>query len=159
VSVAAPFDSNDHYWMRRALAWARLAALRGEVPIGAVVVREGQVLGGAHDGKETDGDPTAHAEILAIREAARRLGDWRLDGASLYVTLEPCPMCAGAIIHARIARVIYGASNPRWGACTPGREPNILTNPRFNHQVVVQHGLLAEESAALLKEAFRRYRQ
>ncbi|MBI1291713.1 tRNA-specific adenosine deaminase [bacterium] len=145
--------------MRRALGWARLAADRGEVPIGAVVVRDGQLLGGAHDGKETLGDPTAHAEMLALREAAHRVGDWRLDGATLYVTLEPCPMCAGALLHARIARLVFGASNPRWGACTPGHEPNIVANPRFNHRLEVYSGVLAEECAALLKEAFRRYRQ
>jgi tRNA(adenine34) deaminase len=151
--------SDDAMWMRRALAWARLAASRGEVPIGAVVVSpSGELLSGAHDGKELFGDPTAHAEMIALREAARATGDWRLDGATLYVTLEPCPMCAGALLQARIARVVFGASNPRWGACTPGTEPNILTNNRFNHQVEVVRGLLEQECADLLKETFRRYR-
>ncbi|CAN5392507.1 tRNA adenosine(34) deaminase TadA [soil metagenome] len=142
--------------MKRALAWARLAAERGDVPIGAVVVRDGELLGGAHDAKEVLGDPTGHAEILAIREAAARIGDWRLDGATLYVTLEPCPMCAGAFLHSRIARLVYGASNRRWGACTD--DPNILANPRFNHRVEVVSGILEEECAGLLKETFKKYR-
>jgi tRNA(adenine34) deaminase len=110
-----------------------------------VVVRDGELLGGAHDGKETLGDPTAHAEMLALREAAIRVGDWRLDGATLYVTLEPCPMCAGALLHARVGRLVFGASNPRWGACTAGREPNIVANPRFNHRMIVSEGVLGEE--------------
>ncbi len=146
----------DAHWMRRALGWARLSALRGEVPIGAVVVRDGVLLGGAHDGKETFDDPTAHAEVLALREAAARQGDWRLDGATLYVTLEPCPMCAGALLQGRIARLVYGAANPRWGAC--GADLNLLENSRFNHQVEVVAGVLEADCAELLKETFRRYR-
>lgn len=147
----------DTAWMHRALGWARLAAARGEVPIGAVVVsREGVLLGGAHDGKEVLKDPTAHAEMMALREAAQRAGDWRLDGATLYVTLEPCPMCAGALLHARIARVVYGAPNARWGIDSAGL--NILQNPRFNHVVQVEGGVLADACAQLLRETFRRYR-
>lgn len=148
--------TSDSHWMQRAIAWARLAAARGDVPIGAVIVRENQLLAGAHDGKEVFGDPTAHAEIAAIREAAHRIGDWRLDGATLYVTLEPCPMCAGAMIQARIARVVFGASNIRWGIQSAGL--NILQNPRFNHIVEIQGGILEQECADLLKETFRRYR-
>lgn len=144
--------------MRRALAWARLAVDRGEVPIGAVLVLGGELYGGGHDGKEVLKDPTAHAEMVALREAAARHGDWRLDGSTLYVTLEPCPMCAGALLHARVARLVYGASNPRWGACGSHADPNILGNSRFNHRVEVVSGVLAEECATLLKEAFRRYR-
>lgn len=144
-------------WMNRALAWGRLAAARGDVPIGAVVVRDGVMLGGAHDGKEVTRDPSAHAEMLAIREAAERIGDWRLDGASLYVTLEPCPMCAGALLQSRIARLVYGASNARWGAC--GADLNLLDNPRFNHKVEVVRGVLEDECAALLRDTFRLYRQ
>ncbi len=147
----------DERWMGRALGWARLSARRGEVPIGAVVVRDGWVLGAAHDGKETFDDPTAHAEILALREAAHRTGDWRLDGAVLYVTLEPCPMCAGALLQARIARVVYGASNVRWGAC--GQELNLLANPRFNHRVEVSAGVLEDDCARLLKETFLSWRE
>ncbi|MBI5154265.1 nucleoside deaminase, partial [Candidatus Poribacteria bacterium] len=100
--------SEDLGWMDRALGLAQLAARRGEVPIGCVIVRDGLLLGAAHDGKELFRDPTAHAEVLALRQACARAGDWRLDGATLYVTLEPCPMCAGAMLHARIARLVYG---------------------------------------------------
>jgi len=149
-------DVTDEYWMRRALAWARLAAARGEIPVGAVLVRDGELLGGAHDGKELFKDPSAHAEMLAMREGTARIGDWRLDGCTLFVTLEPCVMCAGALVHARVSRVVYAASNPRWGAETA--DLNIMDNPRFNHRLIIERGLLAEESAALLKETFRRYR-
>lgn len=149
-------SGEDHEWMRRALAWARLAARRGEVPVGCVVVRGGEILGGAHDGKETFRDPTAHSEVLAIREAAARTGDWRLDGATLYVTLEPCAMCAGAIVHARIARVVFAAANPRWGISAA--QLPILQHPLFNHRVEVTAGVLAEDSAALLRDTFRAYR-
>ncbi|MDX2177246.1 MAG: tRNA adenosine(34) deaminase TadA [Candidatus Sumerlaeia bacterium] len=148
--------TEDERWMRRALGWARLAADRGEVPIGAVVVLGGDALAGAHDGKETLLEPTAHAEVLALREAAARHGGWRLDGATLYVTLEPCAMCAGAMVHARVARVVYGAANPRWGVESAGLE--ILANPRFNHRLEVVRGVLADEAAELLRGAFRRYR-
>lgn len=142
--------------MRRALAWARLSAQRGEVPIGAVVVCDGKLLGGAHDGKELFHDPTAHAEILAIREATQKVGDWRLDGASLYVTLEPCPMCAGAILQSRIKTLIYGAANMRWGACS--LDLNLLENVKFNHRVETVGGVLEQECANLLRETFRGYR-
>lgn len=143
--------------MSRALSWARLSARRGEVPIGALVVRDGGILGGAHDGKELFWDPTAHAEMLAIREAVRRTGDWRLDGVTLYVTLEPCPMCAGAILQSRVARLVYGAPNVRWGACS--LELDLLQNPKFNHRVEVTAGVLEEECAALLRDTFRSYRE
>ncbi len=148
---------DDVHWMRRALAWARLAARRGEVPVGALVVREGEVLGGSHDGKELLLDPTAHAEVLAMREAASRLGDWRLEGTTLYVTLEPCAMCAGAMVHARIARLVYAAPNPRWGFETNGF--NLLSHHAFNHHVEVVRGVLEAESAELLRTTFRRYRE
>lgn len=143
--------------MARALGWARLGARRGEVPIGAVIISDGgRLLGEAHDGKETFRDPTAHAEVLAIREASRQIGDWRLEGSTMYVTLEPCPMCAGAIIHSRIARVVYGASNVRWGCCSG--DLDLLSVPKFNHQVEVVSGVLADEAAQLLKDTFRSYR-
>lgn len=144
--------------MRRALSWARLSAGRGDVPIGAVLVRDDELLAAAHDSKETLGDPTGHAEVLALREAAARLGDWRLDGTTLYVTLEPCPMCAGALLQSRVARLVYGASNVRWGACRPGQEPDILGNARFNHRVEIVAGVLQAECAELLRETFKRYR-
>lgn len=154
---STPDSDADSVWMLRALGQARLAALRGEVPIGCVIVRGGELLGSAHDGKEIFRDPTAHAEILALREAAARTGDWRLDGATMYVTLEPCPMCAGALIHARIARLVFGPTNPRWGACSGGL--NILDNPRFNHRVEVVSGVKEAECAQLLRDTFRQYRR
>lgn len=142
--------------MREALDWAEKAAAEGDVPIGAVLVRDGILLAAAHDSKELTGDPTAHAEILVLREGARAVDDWRLDGTTLYVTLEPCPMCAGALLQARVARLVFGAPNPRWGAC--GTEYNILQNPRFNHRVDIIGGVLAAECGELLKHTFRRYR-
>lgn len=130
--------------------------MRGDVPIGAVVVRQGILLGGAHDGKEVLGDPSAHAEMLSLREAARRTGDWRLDGATLYVTLEPCPMCAGALVNARVARLVYGCADPKAGAVdtlfTIGRDP------RLNHRFAVTAGVLGEACAGLLKAFFARLR-
>lgn len=147
---------DDRYWMGRALAMARLAAERGEVPIGAVVVRDGVLLGAAHDGKELFKDPTAHAEVLALRHAAAKTGDWRLDGCDLYVTLEPCGMCALALVHARIRRLVYGPANPRWGACSGATD--VLADSRLNHRVAITAGILEVESAALLRETFRRIR-
>lgn len=149
--------SADEFWMRQALELARVAAERGDVPVGALVVRDGDVLGEGYDGKELELDPTAHAEVLAIRAAARRIADWRLERSTLYVTLEPCPMCAGALVHARVRRVVFGASNPRWGVISCGLE--ILDNPRFNHRLIVRGGVLAEESATLLRETFRAWRR
>lgn len=147
---------SDDYWMDRALGMARLAAARGEVPIGCVIVRDDALMASSHDGKELFWEPTAHAEILALREAAARAGDWRLDGATLYVTLEPCPMCAGAMIHARIARLVYGAANTRWGACSGTL--NLLAEPRFNHRIEVSSGVRQAECASLLQETFRQWR-
>lgn len=144
----------DAWWMRRALAEARLGLERGDVPVGAVVVRNGRLLGSAHDGKELYWEPTAHAEVLAIRRAARRVADWRLDGATLYVTLEPCPMCAGALLHARLARVVYGAASPRWGALESA-PVSLLDDGRYNHRVQVTRGVCGEEAGAMLREAFR----
>jgi tRNA(adenine34) deaminase len=151
-------DASDLFWMERALGVAALARDRGEVPIGCVLVRGGKLLASSHDGKEVLGDPTAHAEILTLRAAAHRIGDWRLEGAEMYVTLEPCPMCAGALLHSRISRLIYGATNPRWGACGES-EPWILTNPRFNHRVMVRSGVLETRCGDLLKETFRSWRR
>jgi tRNA(adenine34) deaminase len=138
--------------MEAALTEARAAAAIGEVPIGAVVVREGEILGRGHNRRETDGDPLAHAEILAIREAARAIGGWRLSGCTLYVTLEPCAMCAGALVAARIDRLVYGPADPKAGYC--GTLGNLVQDPRLNHRLVVEAGVLAEESAALLRSFF-----
>jgi len=141
----------DERWMREALAQAHDAAVRGEVPVGAVVVQGGKILGAGYNRKET-GDPTAHAEVVAIRAAAAARGDWRLDGATLYVTLEPCLMCAGAIVQARVARVVYGAADPKFGAVASNLQ---AFAPGWNHRPHVTAGVLAAESADLLQRFFR----
>ena len=138
--------------MREALAEAGRAAVAGEVPIGAVVVRGGEVIGRGHNRREMDRDPLAHAELLAIREAARWMGGWRLTECTLYCTLEPCPMCAGALVNSRIERLVYGAADPKAGWC--GTLGNLVQEPRLNHRLEVTAGVLAEESAALLRGFF-----
>ena len=139
--------------MREALSLAALALTEGEVPVGAVVTRGADILGCGRNRRETEKDPTAHAELLAIRQAARALGGWRLTGCVLYVSLEPCPMCAGAIVLARLDAVWYGAADPRAGCC--GSVYRITEDPAFSYTVPAFGGLLAEESAALLKAFFR----
>jgi tRNA(adenine34) deaminase len=143
---------DDQYWMMQALAEARRAADLGEVPIGAVVVRDGEVVGRGHNRREVDGDPLAHAELLALRQAARRVGGWRLAGCTMVVTLEPCPMCAGALVASRIDRLVYGAADPKAGFC--GSLGNLVQDPRLNHRLEVSSGVLAEASAALLRGFF-----
>jgi tRNA(adenine34) deaminase len=140
--------------MEEALALARRAGELGEVPIGAVVVggEPGEVLGRGYNRREVDGDPLAHAELLAIREAAARVAGWRLAGTTLYVTLEPCPMCAGALVAARIDRLVYGAADPKAGYC--GTLGNLVQDPRLNHRLEVTAGVLAEECGALLSGFF-----
>ena len=138
--------------MRAALREAERAAAHGDVPIGAAVVRDGQILAAAGNERELRADPTAHAEILALRTAAQALGGWRIPDATLYVTLEPCAMCAGAIVLARIDRVVDGAADPKAGAA--GSVFDILAEPRLNHRPVVESGLLGEESAELLRAFF-----
>jgi tRNA(adenine34) deaminase len=143
---------NDKQFMRQALEEARRAAEAGEVPVGAVVALEGRVLASAANRTITDGDPTAHAEMVALRAAAKTLGNYRLAGATLYVTLEPCAMCAGALVHARVARLVYGCDDPKVGAvnwCL-----RVLEHPMLNHRVEVTSGILADESAALLRVFF-----
>ena len=147
---------DDDLWMSRALELAREAARREEVPVGAVLVREGLVLGEAHNGTVGDADPTTHAEVVAIRAAAAALGDWRLLDSTLYVTLEPCAMCAGAIVLARIPRVVYGASDGKAGMV--GSLGNLLQDARLNHQCDVTSGVLATESSDMLKAFFRERR-
>lgn len=142
--------------MARALELARRAAEQEEVPVGAVIVREGEVVGEAHNLTVTEADPTTHAEVVAIRRAARTLGDWRLLDATLYVTLEPCAMCAGAIVLARIPRVVVGAPDPKAGMV--GSLGNLLQDPRLNHRCDVTSGVLAEESSEMLKAFFRERR-
>ena len=144
---------DDMHWMRRALELARRAETEGEVPVGAVVVRDGAILGEGWNCPITSDDATAHAEIQALRAACRSAGNYRLPGATLYVTLEPCDMCAGAIGHARIARVVYGADDFRAGAVHSIF--SVFDEPRLNHRVAHDGGVLAEESAALLRGFFR----
>ncbi|PDO10401.1 MAG: tRNA adenosine(34) deaminase TadA [Candidatus Reconcilbacillus cellulovorans] len=151
------FATEDIRWMREALAEARKAESLGEVPIGAVVVRDGLIVGRGHNLRETLNDATAHAEMIAIRDACSRLGAWRLLGCTLYVTLEPCPMCAGAIVQSRLPRVVFGASDPKAGCA--GTLMNLLQEPRFNHRAEVAGGVLADECALLLRRFFQRLRQ
>jgi tRNA(adenine34) deaminase len=151
--VAEPTtDERDEELMRAALAEARAAAEHGDVPIGAVVARDGEIVAVARNERELRSDPTAHAEILALRAAGEALGGWRLPGCDLYVTLEPCAMCAGAIVLARVPRVVYGAPDPKAGAA--GSVLDVLAEPRLNHRPVVEAGVLAEPSAQLLREFF-----
>jgi len=146
------FFPRDEFFMRLALREAERAAEHDDVPIGAVVVRDGEVIGAAGNQRELLGDPTAHAEILALREAASRLGGWRIADSVLYVTLEPCAMCAGAIVLARVPRVVFAATDPKAGAS--GSVFDITGEPRLNHRPRVDGGLLADESAAMLREFF-----
>jgi len=156
VSVAAPPAADDEHWMREALRLAGMAAEAGEVPVGAVVVRDAEVVGRGYNRPLQSHDPTAHAEILAVRDAATRLGNYRLDGCTLYVTLEPCAMCSGAMLHARLARVVYGAADPKTGAA--GSVTDLFAQTALNHQTRVSGGVLAEEGGALLKAFFRERR-
>lgn len=142
----------DEMFMRESLVLAREAAALGEVPVGAVVVRNGVVLGRGHNAPISSSDPTAHAEIRALREAAAALGNYRLVDCSLYVTLEPCPMCAGAIMQARIARLVFGAPDPKTGAC--GSVTDLFSVRRLNHHAEVSGGVLADECGGLLSGFF-----
>ena len=146
------FFPRDEYFMRLALREAERATAHEDVPIGAVIVRDGEVVAAAHNERELRQDPTAHAEMIALREAARLAGTWRILDAALYATLEPCAMCAGAIVLARIARVVYGARDPKAGAC--GSVLNVLAEPRLNHRPELAAGLMAQESAELLSAFF-----
>ena len=143
----------DRTAMESALFEARTAASAGEVPIGAIIVREGMVIAGGQNRVLRDCDPTAHAEIVAIRAAAEALGNYRLNGCTLYVTLEPCAMCAGAIIHARLDRLVFAAADPKAGAA--GSVISVINHPRLNHQLQVEQGIMADESSELLKNFFR----
>ena len=148
---------NDIKYMKMALAEARKAYQRAEVPIGAVVVCDDQVVGRGFNLREQTQDPTSHAEMIALREAAENEASWRLEDCQLYVTLEPCPMCAGAILQSRIKRLVYGASDPKAGAVKSLYQ--LLDDERFNHQVEVEAGVMGKESAQLLKDFFRELRQ
>ena len=148
---------SDLLWMREAFETARQGAARGEVPVGAVIIRNDVELARAHNLREQTNDPTAHAELIAIREASRKIGDWRLIDTTLYVTLEPCPMCAGAIVLARIPRLVFAAPDPKSGAA--GTLFNLLQHRRLNHEVDVTSGVLEEASSSLLKSFFQNRRR
>jgi tRNA(adenine34) deaminase len=146
----------DETFMAEALAEARRAAAEGEVPIGAVLVAEGRIAGRGRNARERLRDPTAHAEIFALQEASRALGRWRLTGATMYATLEPCPMCAGALVNARVDRLVYGVADPKAGAVDTLFD--VVRDARLNHRIAVTSGVLAGECAALLQEFFRQRR-
>ncbi len=146
------WSEDDLRFMAQALHQARRAGERGEVPVGAVLVRSGAVLSARGNERESRHDPTAHAELLAVRDAAGLLGGWRVLDATLYVTLEPCPMCAGALVQARVARLVFGAADPKAGAC--GTVVDLTSHPALNHRVEVRRGLLAQESRQLMREFF-----
>lgn len=147
---------SDEAWMRAALGQAQIAERLGEVPVGAVLVRGGEVLGQGFNRRESDHDPTAHAEVVALRTAARRLGSWRLEACDLYVTLEPCAMCAGALVNARVRRLVYGAADPKAGFC--GSLGDLVRDRRLNHRIEVVSGVLGPECGRLLSEFFARRR-
>jgi tRNA(adenine34) deaminase len=147
---------SDEVWMRHALQLARRAAGRGEAPVAALVVMGGKVVGRAGNQRERRQDATAHAEVLALRQACRAMGAWRLTGASLYVTLEPCAMCAGAMVLARVARLVYGARDPKAGAA--GSLFDVVREPKLNHRLAVTAGVLEVECGAVLSEFFRERR-
>jgi tRNA(adenine34) deaminase len=150
--MSDPLLPPEQHFMRLALREAELASAHEDVPVGAVIAREGELLAAAHNERELRQDPTAHAEILALREAARALGSWRVLDATLYVTLEPCAMCAGAIVLARIPRLVYGATDPKAGAC--GSVLDVLAGERLNHRPEVLGGLLAPDCGQLLSAFF-----
>lgn len=155
---SCPEQRNEHeQWMNEAIREARKAEALGEVPIGAVIVKDGKIIGRGYNLRETTMDSTAHAEMVAIREASAALNSWRLLDCTLYVTLEPCPMCAGAIVQSRVPRTVYGTPDPKAGCA--GTLMNLLEEPRFNHRTEVITGVLKEECADLLTSFFRRLRQ
>jgi tRNA(adenine34) deaminase len=145
-------SSQDHEFMGLALVQAQLAAAKGEVPVGAVVVKDGQVIAQAFNAPISSNDPTAHAEVAAMRLAAKTLGNYRLNDCSLYVTLEPCVMCTGAMFHARLKNIVFGASDPKTGVA--GSVMNLYNEPRLNHHATIRGGVRAEESVALLQQFF-----
>ena len=148
---------DDAAWMELALEQAQLAALAGEVPVGALVIRNGEIIGQGHNRNLLDNDPTAHAEIVALRQAAARVGNHRLIGCTMVATIEPCSMCAGALIHARIARLVYGAADPKAGAA--GSTVQVINHPSLNHRMEVTAGVLADKCSEILQQFFRRKRQ
>ncbi len=149
--------TQDEKFMKAALKEARKAYKIDEVPIGCVIVCDGKIIARGYNCRNKDHCTLSHAEIIAIRKASKKLGDWRLEGCTMYVTLEPCQMCAGALVQARIDRVVIGAMNPKAGCC--GSVMNLLQNPRFNHQVEIEQGVMKEECSAILTDFFRELRE
>src|SRR5579871_2685459 len=150
-------QNQDDLWMELAIEQARLAEKSGEVPVGAVLIKDGMLLAKGHNRNLLDSDPTAHAEIVVLREAAAKIGNYRLGGCELFVTIEPCSMCAGAVMHARLDRVIYGAGDPKAGAA--GSVLQILNHPKLNHTLEVRPGVLAEKCSDILKTFFQSRRK
>ena len=151
-----PFSDLDEQWMQIALEEAEKAWIHEDIPIGAIAVRHGTIIGRGHNHREADQDPTAHAEMIAIRQAAQVIGHWRLEEVTLYCTLEPCAMCAGAMVLARLPRLVYAAPDPKAGA--GGSLMDITRHPDLNHQIEVEHGLLAEDAAEQIRSFFRMLR-
>jgi tRNA(adenine34) deaminase len=151
----ATLPTDDHF-MKRALELAQQAADRGEVPVGAVVVRNGEIIGQGHNQPIASHDPTAHAEIIAMRDASNNLSNYRLTGCDIYVTIEPCTMCVGAMVHARIRQIFFGASEPRAGALTS--QLQLMEDGRFNHSILWEGGILADQCASVLRDFFRQKR-
>jgi tRNA(adenine34) deaminase len=151
-SSVSPAPVTDEGWMAEALTLARAAQVQGEVPVGAIIVKDGAIVGRGANGTIAGNDPTAHAEIAALRDAGRALGNYRLPGCEVYVTIEPCAMCAGAILHARIGRLVFGANDPKTGAC--GSVVDLFAVPRLNHHATVTGGVLAGECGSLLSAFF-----
>ena len=150
------FSESQGFWMREALAEARLAMEHEDVPVGAIIVKDGEIIGRGHNRRELDHDPTGHAEILALAQAGKTLGDWRLSGAEIYVTMEPCPMCAFALVLARLQLLVYAMDDPRMGAC--GSFINLAQFPGFDFSVSIRSGLYAEESQQLMQDFFAKHR-
>jgi tRNA(adenine34) deaminase len=156
-SSAEMQSGEDTTWMALALEQAQLAAAAGEVPVGALVIKDGEIIGRGHNRNLLDNDPTAHAEIVALRQAAARLGNHRLTGCTMVATIEPCSMCAGALIHARIARLVYGATDPKAGAA--GSTVQVINHPSLNHRMEVTAGVLSGKCSEILQDFFRRKRE
>ena len=156
TSASMP-SGEDAAWMELALDQAQLAATAGEVPVGALVIKDGEILGRGYNRNLLDNDPTAHAEIVALRQAAARMGNHRLVGCTMVATIEPCSMCAGALIHARIARLVYGATDPKAGAA--GSTVQVINHPSLNHRMEVTAGVLAGKCSEILQKFFRQKRQ
>ncbi|SDZ67109.1 tRNA(adenine34) deaminase [Evansella caseinilytica] len=157
MNIKASWLADDENFMKEAIREAEKALEMKEVPIGAVIVKDGEIIARGHNLREHDQQAAAHAELIAIQEACRKLGSWRLDECTLYVTLEPCPMCAGAIVQSRLKRVVFAASDPKAGCC--GSIMNLLDEPRFNHRVPLTSGVLENECAGLLKDFFKQLRE